>query len=555
MMGPHQAMRRLGALLGIPACVFLLLSSGPVQAYASDAMGMVNVVKVDPSTPTTVFAGANRGVFKSVDGGASWTATAVTEPTFGLAIDYVTPAVYAGTGSGLFKSVDGGTNWIAARVSERVCSVEVDPASPTTVYASTCSQIVKSMDGGSNWDSVGPTDGPTYSLTIAAGPPMIFYGVDGIRVVSSRDGGATWSVGSNPDEDYLPLMGLYGFSLAIDPGMSTTAYVSYWGWSCDSTACFTTGAITASTDGGVTWFAVDRLLYYGSWVSPQVVVSPVAIDPLASGVFYTAWNVSCDQFDPNCVGDHWISKNTDGRISDLSAFALWFDPLTRTIIYAATDSGVLQSVDGGITWSPTGSQPPPPPPPSDTTPPDTSITSAVDGTGSALANDAVTLSASLTLTFTGADNVGLSRLECQLDGTGFNACASPLVYNALPLDRHTFEVRAVDTSSNLDPSPARYTWTVDAPPDTVITAAIDGRGKSIANGGTARSDRMTFSFTGTDNGTVSSFECQLDAASFAPCTSPARYTGVSRGTHTFRVQAIDNNGFRDPSPATFTWSR
>ena len=168
---------------------------------------------------------------------------------------------------------------------------------------------------------------------------------------------------------------------------------------------------------------------------------------------------------------------------------------------------------------------------------------------------ATTLSTSLTVRFTGFDNAALARFECRLGEAGFSTCASPLTYTAVAIGPHTFEVRAIDTSSNVDPSPARYTWTVDAPPDTVITAAIDGRGKSIANGGTARSDTMTFSFTGTDNGTVSTFECRLDSASFAPCTSPARYTGVSRGTHTVRVQAIDNNGFRDPSPAGFTWKR
>ncbi len=196
-----------------------------------------------------------------------------------------------------------------------------------------------------------------------------------------------------------------------------------------------------------------------------------------------------------------------------------------------------------------------PAPPADTAPPETSITSAADGSGAALANNAVTLSSSLTLTFTGTDNVGLSRFECQLDGGGFSACASPRAYNGLPLGRHTFEVRAVDTSNNVDTTPARYSWTVDTPPDTTITSAIDGRGKSITNGGTTPSNSMTFRFTGTDNGTVARFECGLDTAAFASCTSPVTYGTVNRGTHTFRVRAIDNNGFADPSPAVFNWTR
>jgi hypothetical protein len=46
---------------------------------------------------------------------------------------------------------------------------------------------------------------------------------------------------------------------------------------------------------------------------------------------------------------------------------------------------------------------------------------------------------------------------------------------------------------------------------------------------------VTFRFTGTDNGTIVGFECRLDGGQFAPCTSPRTYTGVSRGSHSFRA--------------------
>jgi hypothetical protein len=685
-------------------------------------------------------------LFKSTDAGATWIATGLTQATVALAIAPVTSTIYAGTSSGLFKSTDGGTIWSTAGVSGQVCSVEIDPAAiPTTLYASLCSQIIKGIDLGDlgvNWRSVGPLE-PISSVAIAAGPPLILYAWDGGQVFSSRDGGVNWSGG-----DSTPVI-----DLSIDPMMPTTVYVNYYGWGCTNDYCFTAAGINKSTDGGASWIELAQLFYADTWVSPSPFVSQVAIDPLASSTVYAAWSLSCDAWDLYCagygiVGDHWISKSTDGgaswlRVSDLGAGALWFDPLTRTVLYATTYSGdVLQSTDGGVTWSAPGTtltslslqptsapggststgtvtlsatggavmtlsssdttaatvpasvtvlspsttvtfpvttkavttsttvtitvtlggdtrtatltvNPPPPPvvtlaslslqptsvsgghastgtvtlsapapagdavvtlsssnaavaavpasvivpagaatvgftvsttavasaqtvtisamsggviqsaaltvtPPPDTSPPDTSIISAVDDTGTALANNAATLSASLTLTFSGADNVGLARFECRLDGAAFNACTSPQTYNGLALGPHTFEVRAVDTSSNVDATPARYTWTVDAAPETTITSAVDGRGKSIANGGSTPSDRMTFRFTGTDNGAVTGFECQLDGldgASFAPCTSPISYPSVSRGTHTFRVRANDNNGFWDASPAAFTWRR
>jgi hypothetical protein len=155
----------------------------------------------------------------------------------------------------------------------------------------------------------------------------------------------------------------------------------------------------------------------------------------------------------------------------------------------------------------------------------------------------------------GTDNVKVAEFECRLDGATFTSCPSPVAYGGLAVAQHDFEVRAVDTANNRDGTPAAYTWTVDSPPETTITSAVDRQGNPIPNGGFTRSSQITFSFTGTDNVSVTGFECSLDGAAFTPCTSPITYAGGGRGTHTFRVRVIDNNGFRDPTPAAFTWTR
>src|SRR4029077_3913852 len=41
---------------------------------------------------------------------------------------------------------------------------------------------------------------------------------------------------------------------------------------------------------------------------------------------------------------------------------------------------------------------------------------------------------------------------------------------------------------------------------------------------------------------------------FAPCTSPATYTGLSVGTHTFEVRGKDMAGNMETSPATYSWT-
>jgi hypothetical protein len=62
----------------------------------------------------------------------------------------------------------------------------------------------------------------------------------------------------------------------------------------------------------------------------------------------------------------------------------------------------------------------------------------------------------------------------------------------------------------------------------------------------------TFTFTANDP--APHFECRLDAAAFAPCASPASYTALASGQHTFAVRAIDATNNLDPTPATRTFT-
>src|SRR5262245_23214816 len=115
----------------LPVIVFLaglVVSSavGPegLQASADGWVGIgpsggnVSAVAIDPQTPNTVYAGTSSGgVFKSINGGRSWTAvnSGLTNLDVRvLAIDPHHPAtLYTGTaGIGrLFKSVNGGESW------------------------------------------------------------------------------------------------------------------------------------------------------------------------------------------------------------------------------------------------------------------------------------------------------------------------------------------------------------------------------------------------------------------------------------------------------------
>jgi hypothetical protein len=170
----------------------------------------------------------------------------------------------------------------------------------------------------------------------------------------------------------------------------------------------------------------------------------------------------------------------------------------------------------------------------DATPPDTSI-----GAG---APAALTTSTSASFTFSATE--GGSTFQCSLDGAAFSSCSSPRAYSGLADGSHTFQVRATDTASNTDPSPSSHTWTVDTtPPVTSIGPTMPAANTSATS--------ATFDLASNEAG--STFECALDGAAFAPCTTPANYSGLADGSHTFSVRATDQIGNLDASPAGYTW--
>lgn len=173
----------------------------------------------------------------------------------------------------------------------------------------------------------------------------------------------------------------------------------------------------------------------------------------------------------------------------------------------------------------------------DLTPPDTTITSGPSGT---------TDDNTPTFTFT-ATEVG-STFQCRIDGGAWQVCTTPHTTAELADGAHTFEVRAIDSSGNVDPTPASRAFTVETvddstPPDTLITAGPTG----VTNDSTP-----TFSFTATEAG--STFECRVDSGAWGPCTSPYTTGTLTDGSHTFEVQATDGAGNTDATPATRTFT-
>ena len=86
----------------------------------------------------------------------------------------------------------------------------------------------------------------------------------------------------------------------------------------------------------------------------------------------------------------------------------------------------------------------------------------------------------------------------------------------------------------------------------------DARNPSIgidtgpSNGSRTTSKGATFTFSSDD--TLATFRCKLDGAAYAGCTSGKTYSGLSEGSHTFRVYAVDPSGNATPTDAIRTWT-
>ncbi|OLE39796.1 MAG: hypothetical protein AUG00_00715 [Candidatus Rokubacteria bacterium 13_1_20CM_2_70_7] len=335
-----SSIRALRSILA--SVIFVALTAAP--AYAWHGSGSITALAIDPQTPSTLYAGTHdRGVFKSTDGGATWSATSLTNMwVTALAIDPVTPStIHAGVlwswdsrwyGGGVFKSTDGGATWNSTTNIE-VADLVIDPQTPTTIYARTpYPGAYKSMDGGATWVIMNlPSDAQALAIDPQT-PTTLYVGVDtrfsedfepvlyGGGVYKSSDGGVSWSL--------IGLELVSVGSLTSDPQTSTTLYAGGY----------------KSTDGGVTWSSIDHAL--------------IAIDPRTPTTLYAGTLSGVDKSIDG--GATWFAVNTN-LVDTLLAYGVdpvvWplvIDPQTTTILYTGTKLGVFKTTDGGAYWTPTG---------------------------------------------------------------------------------------------------------------------------------------------------------------------------------------------------------
>jgi subtilisin family serine protease len=267
---------------------------------------------VAPANCTTLYAATDAGLYKSTDGGASWTSTGLNSLLAARSLDATAPSF-----------AKAGDEALSATL---VSAVTTDPANSQVVYATTWgSGIYKSTDGGASWTPVNAGLGDLWLYAIVADPSsgqVLYAGANSGGVFKSTDGGGSWFAANNG------LANLNLRSLAVDPANSQLLYAG------------TQGGVYKSADGGGWWAATGALGAGDPWA--------IAVDSTNSQTLYAGLGGSGVYKSTN-GGGVWFAVNNGLGSWDLRALIL--DPSAPQTLYAGTNgAGVYTSTNGGNTW-------------------------------------------------------------------------------------------------------------------------------------------------------------------------------------------------------------
>ena len=297
---------------------------------------------LDPTSPTTLYVsiygmgGANGGLFKSTDGGATWNPiNNGYSLNFGnafvsaFAVDPTTPTtVWASDGmTGTYKTLDGGQTWVLVDQQLGLGQIQLDPADSNTVYVGGGQCLRKTSDGGATWSTVGT--GVTGTIgALAIDPTGALYA-------------ATASAFPPPPASFVP----GGIWKSVDGGLTFTS-VQQGSWAAlavDAAGTVYAGSssqvISRSTDGGATWTTLSASVPYPTGVSalatfpPSTVYASVQGDLLVTTDGGATWS---------SVGSGLLQNPTE------MPGALAVDPLHAGTLYVGTDQwGIWKTTTGG----------------------------------------------------------------------------------------------------------------------------------------------------------------------------------------------------------------
>ncbi len=351
------------------------------SAAMSGRVSALTAVKEDGRLSVYIGA-ASGGIWKSVNGGTTFKPVfdKQTAQSIGaIAIDPQAPkTIWVGTGEawtrnsvsigdGVYKSIDGGETWtnVGLKDSERISKILIDPKDSNTVYVCVPGKlwsdsedrgVYKTTDGGQSWKNILKGGNLSTGCSMMSMNPRdsksIYVGMwdfrrkgwtfrsggenssapSGSSFFRTTDGGTTWNELDEKSAKGLPPKPWGRIAVTVAPSKPDVVYALI-----ESNR----SALFRSDDGGKTWQERDR--------SQLMVWRP----------FYFA-NLTVDPKDENKIykPDLGLIMSSDGgkSFSNISGGAhgdfhdIWVDPDDTQHVIAGDDGGVWYSYDSGNTW-------------------------------------------------------------------------------------------------------------------------------------------------------------------------------------------------------------
>jgi photosystem II stability/assembly factor-like uncharacterized protein len=364
---------------------------GPTRGGRARALSGV------PSQPNVFYIGFdNGGVWRSTDYGSTWQPIFDDQPTGSIGAIAVAPSdpniIYVGTGAGIirpdlavgdgvYKSTDGGRTWthLGLRDTQMIAMIDVDPRDPNRLFVAALGHpygpnaergVFRSTDGGQTFTNVlfkdeytsgndvriDPSDPNTVYATLWQQQQSFIegqgFGGAGNGIFKSTDGGTTW----RQLTDGLP--SIIQANIALSPSNPRRLYATIAGTPPAGRGPATTTGVVGfftSADGGEHWTMVVNAAPGGTnvKVDPRPLarigggdLPTVTVDPKNERVVYSASVVLWRTEDG---GTNWSAVRGAPGGDDYQK--IWINPNDTKIILAVADQGAVISANRGVSWS------------------------------------------------------------------------------------------------------------------------------------------------------------------------------------------------------------
>jgi hypothetical protein len=331
-----------------------------------------------------------RGILKSTDGGQHWTllddggtferktiARIVVDPRQDLNVyAAVDDGGINGTkgNTGIYKSTDGGQSWspttTAISTTEEYSDLVIDPNVPSTLYLAVGSHrgsahngVYQSTDAGTSWKLLsaanlpaGTTDGrialalapDSQALYVSIANPSNGNPAEGrlFKLLKVTDGGTRVAdlTAAIPNSDYLGEQGWYDTALAVQPGNPDVVFASGDSSFKVGNATVHVPDVIESTDGGATW---TDLTFDGS-TGPHSDSHALAFD--AAGKLLEGDDGGIFRLDNPVPGRfRWADLNGNLQITQFYGLAL--DPTNPDLAYGGSQDNGSERFDGALGWT------------------------------------------------------------------------------------------------------------------------------------------------------------------------------------------------------------